>query len=332
MSMVGTIARAVGAQRILDLGSGLGYSTLWLADATGPSCHVLGIDDDPSHTREATAIAADRGLSDRVSYVTGAAADVLPTLTGHYDLVHDDAWFADRPTHLEAVLNLLRPGGTLTMANWFLLFDGQTESHQEKWEGFAGPGWQQRTMSYAQHLAGRTDIGVRWITSPPLGVATKLDGPSVELDSPIAAIAFRRTPEQVEDAVLSWQRPDRSFFAAGACHILARQLVRRRSGFRVVQIRPREGRSGSHLYATDGSHAFDFNGWSKEADLVEANVKASRLEASDWDYDLIPVEGDFDDFCRSINHRTASQYPGNVEERADRFIDAMEGSARENLR
>ncbi len=323
MSTIAAIVRSAGAQRVLDLGSGLGYSTLWLAHAGGPACHVTGIDADPEHTDAATLIAAERGFADRVTYLTGTVADVLPTLTGSYDLIHDDAWFADRPDHLDAAIELLRPGGTFTMANWFLLFDTLTQSQQEKWEHFAGSGWQQRTLDYAEHLASRPDVAVQWITSPPVGIATKRDGPSVGLDTPMAAISFRRTSEQVADVVLAWQRPDRPFFAAGACHILARQFVRRHSAYRVVAIQPRPGWKGAHVFATNGKQAFDFNGWSLEADLIRANVEASRAESPDWEFDLLPATDDFDEFCRSINCRTAELYPGDVEARADRFIDAI---------
>lgn len=324
MSAVAGIARAANAQRILDLGSGLGYSTLWLADAAGPACHVTGIDEDPEHTAEATRIAAGRGFADRVTYLTGTVAEVLPNLEGTYDLIHDDAWFAGQPEHLEAVIGLLRPGGTLTMANWFLLVDTLKNLSQAKdWEPFAGPDWHRRARECADRLASRDDIKTVWLASPPIGIATKLDTPSVGLDSPMAAISFRRTPEQVADPVLAWQRPDRPFFAAGACHILARQFTLRHPDFVVVQIRPLADHGGSHLFATDGTRAFDFNGWSNMSDLIRCNVEASRLESPGWDYELVTAEGDFDRFCRSIRHRTAAQYPGDVLTRADRFIDSL---------
>ncbi len=323
MSTIAAIARSARAQRILDLGSGLGYSTLWLADAAGPACHVTGIDADPEHTKAATLIAAERGFADRITYLTGTVADVLPTLTGNYDLIHDDAWFADRPDHLDTALDLLRHGGTMTMANWFLLFDALTQSQQEKWENFAGSGWQRRTLDYAEHLANRSDIAVYWVASPPVGIATKLDAPSVGLASPLAAISFRRTPEQVADVVLAWQRPDRPFFAAGACHILARQFTRRHPDFTIVALQPKPGWNGSHVFATNGTQAFDFNGLSLEADLIRANVEASRAQSPDWEFELVPATGEFDTFCRSINCRTAELYPGDVEARADRFIDSI---------
>src|SRR6478736_10315348 len=44
MQLVAALARVVGARRVLDLGSGLGYSTLWIANAIGDDATVLGID------------------------------------------------------------------------------------------------------------------------------------------------------------------------------------------------------------------------------------------------------------------------------------------------
>lgn len=174
MHLVTSIARASGARRVLDLGSGLGYSTLWLADAVGPDGEVIGIDEDSLHTAAAEQIAIDAGLSKTVSYRTGRVVDVLPELTGTFDLIHDDAWFAGTPDHLESMLDLLEPGGVLTMANWFLLIDALTGEPSNDWESLAGPDWATRTLEYAERLAARTDLSVNWITKPPLGMATKL--------------------------------------------------------------------------------------------------------------------------------------------------------------
>lgn len=173
MHLVASIARASGARRVLDLGSGLGYSTLWLADAVGPDGEVIGVDEDRLHTAEAEQIAIDAGVSDTVSYRAGRVVDVLPVLSGTFDLIHDDAWFVDAPEHLESMIGLLRPGGVLTMANWFLLVDALTGEPRNNWERYAGPDWAARTLKYAERLAARTDLNVNWITKPPLGIATK---------------------------------------------------------------------------------------------------------------------------------------------------------------
>ena len=123
MQLVAALARTAGVTRALDLGSGLGYSSLWIASAVAEGGSVVGVDDDPLHTARATEIANGRDVGVRVEYVTGAVSDVLPFLEGPFDMIHDDAWFAKTPDHLDAMLALLRPGGLLTMANWFLLVD-----------------------------------------------------------------------------------------------------------------------------------------------------------------------------------------------------------------
>jgi predicted O-methyltransferase YrrM len=84
MQLVAALARAANATRALDLGCGLGYSTLWIASATGDDGSVVGIDDDPGHTGQATSLAAEAGFGSRVSYVTGRVGDVLPTLDGPF--------------------------------------------------------------------------------------------------------------------------------------------------------------------------------------------------------------------------------------------------------
>ncbi len=173
MHLVASIARVAGARRVLDLGSGLGYSTLWLADVVGAGGEVIGIDEDGSHTAEAEQIALDAGMAGTVSFRTGRVVDVLPELTGTFDLIHDDAWFAAEPDHLEPMLGLLRPGGVLTMANWFLLVDALTGEPRNDWERFAGPDWAARTVEYAQRLAARDELDVNWVTDPPVGIATK---------------------------------------------------------------------------------------------------------------------------------------------------------------
>lgn len=180
MQLVAALARAAGVTRALDLGSGLGYSTLWIAGSIDLDGVVVGIDEDLVHTTRATEIAADVGFGDRVHYVTGKVRDVLPNLDGPFDMIHDDAWFAKTPDHLEAMLELLRPGGLLTMANWFLLVDAITGKPRNDWNSFAGPHWADDTLEYAHLLASRRDLQVTWVTTPPIAFATSVGSPPTD--------------------------------------------------------------------------------------------------------------------------------------------------------
>jgi len=174
MQLVSSLARLVAPTRVLDLGSGFGYSSLWLARVLGATGEVIGIDDDPIHTARATELAAEHGLGTRVRFITGRVHEVLESLEGHFDVIHDDAWFARRPDHLETMLGLLRPGGLLTMVNWFLLVDAITGQPRNDWESFAGPTWAEDTFDYARHLAQRSDLSVTWVTTPPIAFARKV--------------------------------------------------------------------------------------------------------------------------------------------------------------
>ncbi len=166
--------RTASVGTILDLGCGIGYSTFWLATAAAPGATLIGIDSDPGHIEQAQSACSRLGLDDRVSFIVGDVAEVLRTIDGPVDAVHDDAWFAAAPPHLEMMVSLLRPGGLLTMPNWFLLVDALSGSPRNDWEKFAGPTWAADTIEYAEQLAARRDLAVSWTIRPPLGVAVKL--------------------------------------------------------------------------------------------------------------------------------------------------------------
>jgi predicted O-methyltransferase YrrM len=117
--LLGVLTRAMGARRIIELGTSNGYSTIWLADAaeaTGGS--VVSVDLDAARTELARANLEATGLSDRVELRTEDAASSL-TRSG------DDAWefiFLDSerpayPAYLPDLVRTLAPGGVLAVDN-----------------------------------------------------------------------------------------------------------------------------------------------------------------------------------------------------------------------
>ena len=98
------LARSIGARRVMELGSGFGYSAYWFARAVGPGGEVHCTDGDPGNATKAEAYLSRTGLWDRVTYHVGDAVEQMAGVDGAFDVVYDDidkhgypdAWLAAR--------------------------------------------------------------------------------------------------------------------------------------------------------------------------------------------------------------------------------------------
>ena len=98
------LARSIGARRVMELGSGFGYSAYWFARAVGPGGEVHCTDGDPGNATKAEAYLSCAGLWDRVTYHVGDAVEQMAGVDGAFDVVYDDidkhgypdAWLAAR--------------------------------------------------------------------------------------------------------------------------------------------------------------------------------------------------------------------------------------------
>jgi len=118
--LLGALAAVARAERILEVGCGLGYSALCLASGAGPGALVQTIEHDPEHAALARTNVTARGYDQRINVLEGAGADVLPTLAGPYDLVFSDGDPEEFELDLGEFERLLEPGGLLVSANLFL--------------------------------------------------------------------------------------------------------------------------------------------------------------------------------------------------------------------
>jgi hypothetical protein len=91
-----------------------------------------------------------------------------------------------------------------------------------------------------------------------------------------------------------WHRPDRHFFANGACQILAHVFLERYNdmGFRARWIKPAAGFSGNHIYVTDGINAFDYHGLTTEQRLLAFAFKRGGRFFPGWDAKLVDLPTD----------------------------------------
>lgn len=111
-------ARWTGAQAAVEIGSGAGYSGIWIARGLADKGILTTIEADPEHQRLAKASYEDAGVPSRVRSILGRALDVLPRLADDgYDLAFLDAVKAEYPEYLQHALRLVRPGGVILADN-----------------------------------------------------------------------------------------------------------------------------------------------------------------------------------------------------------------------
>jgi predicted O-methyltransferase YrrM len=113
------LARMVKAERILEIGTLAGYSTIWLGRAVEPRGRVVTIEYEPKHAEVARANIARAGLERAVEVRVGKALDILPTVVkdAPFDLVFIDADKRNIPSYFEWSLKLTRPGALLIVDN-----------------------------------------------------------------------------------------------------------------------------------------------------------------------------------------------------------------------
>lgn len=120
------LTRFVGARHVVEVGSGAGYSGLWLLAGLDPRGALTTIEVDPERRALAQRSYAQAGASDRVRSMLGPALTVLPRLAdANYDLVFLDGVKSEYPAYLDHARRLLRPGGLLVADN--LLWRGRVD-------------------------------------------------------------------------------------------------------------------------------------------------------------------------------------------------------------
>jgi predicted O-methyltransferase YrrM len=109
------LARAIGARRILEIGTLGGYSTICLARGGGGS--VITLELSAEHAAVAKDNIARAGCGDRVEIRVGPAIETLRTLSGAFDLIFIDADKETYPEYLSASLALSRSGTVIIADN-----------------------------------------------------------------------------------------------------------------------------------------------------------------------------------------------------------------------
>jgi caffeoyl-CoA O-methyltransferase len=111
------LARSIGARRIVELGSGFGYSGYWHARAVGTDGELHLTDGDPDNASAAEGYLARAGLWGPVTFHVGDALTSLSSLEGAFDVVFCDIDKDGYPDAWRAARDRIRVGGLYVCDN-----------------------------------------------------------------------------------------------------------------------------------------------------------------------------------------------------------------------
>ncbi len=124
------ILKEENPDRILEIGTAVGYSASQFAKSTKDTCIIDTIEIDETKVAEAEENIKKIGFSDRINVILGNAVDVLPTLKEKYDIVFIDAAKGKYPIFLEEALKLINKNGLILADN--ILYKGYVMSDYNK--------------------------------------------------------------------------------------------------------------------------------------------------------------------------------------------------------
>ena len=115
--MLTLFAQVSGAKRIFEMGSAIGYSTIWLARAAGPKGKVTYTDGDPANAQRAQEYFRRAGVATRINVQVGDALELLKKTPGKFDLIFNDVNKDQYPDALRVALPKLKRGGLFITDN-----------------------------------------------------------------------------------------------------------------------------------------------------------------------------------------------------------------------
>jgi len=114
-------ARMIGARRVFEMGSSIGYSTIWLARAVGDGGTVYYSDGSKENANEARGYFERAGVADRIQVLTGDSMQMLDSVDGEFDLIFNDVDKHQYPDAFRKAAPRIRPGGLFITDNalWY---------------------------------------------------------------------------------------------------------------------------------------------------------------------------------------------------------------------
>ncbi len=121
-------AKLINAKRVFEMGSAIGYSTIWLARAVGSEGKVYYTDGSEKNRAEAEGYINRAGVRDRIEMLTGNAMELLEQTDGEFDLIFNDVDKHQYPDAFRVAVGRIRSGGLFITDN--VLWSGRVARNE----------------------------------------------------------------------------------------------------------------------------------------------------------------------------------------------------------
>ena len=111
------LAVIAGARKVFEMGSAIGYSTIWWARAVGEGGRVIYTDGDPQNAARARRYFERAGVTERITVRVGDALELLSEEKEPYDIIFNDVDKTDYPRVFRLALPHLKSGGLFVTDN-----------------------------------------------------------------------------------------------------------------------------------------------------------------------------------------------------------------------
>lgn len=111
------LALMINAKTVFEMGSAIGYSTIWWARALGEGGRVFYTDGDRKNADEARGYFEKAGVSDRITVRVGDAVEILSEQKQEFDIIFNDIDKDDYPRAFRVAIPRLRKGGLFVTDN-----------------------------------------------------------------------------------------------------------------------------------------------------------------------------------------------------------------------
>jgi predicted O-methyltransferase YrrM len=125
-----TLVHAMMANRIVEIGTAYGYSTLWMALALPPAGHIWTIDPNVERTTIARSYFERAGVADKIDIINQPALEVLEMWSQrNVDIVFIDAVKSEYPEYLDLAIPMIKRSGLVVVDN--LLWHGEASAEPD---------------------------------------------------------------------------------------------------------------------------------------------------------------------------------------------------------